>query len=112
MAGAQGFGSALALRAKEAAQRAKTSDALGLSSPLPSGVGEGLQAMPGDVPVQRAQPVTPPASNPPLDERMLGIAEEFLAGLQPQLYGEKPKGHAAAGITPPGGIPGVGGFGT
>lgn len=105
MAGSSaGFGSALALRAKEAMQRARTADALGLGTPLPTGQGASTT---GIAPfVASAQPVAnpPAASNPPLEDRMLGMVESFLAGLQTETYGEKPHGPAPTTILPDEGI--------
>ena len=105
--GSAGFGSALALRAKEAAQRAKTADALGLGTPLPSG--QGAQTT-GIAPfVASAQPIADPpaAPNPPLEDRGLGMVEAFLAGLQEQTYGSKPQGPAPTTILPDSGLPGT-----
>lgn len=83
MAGTAGFGSALAIRAKEARQRAQTADMLGLTTALPTGQGSEMRSIQPSF-VQSAQPVMPPKADPPLEERMYGEAERFLMGLQPK----------------------------
>ena len=87
MAGSQGVGSALILRAKEARLRAQTADAMGLSTPLPSGQPgtsvSAIQSTQGSPvpPIMPGQPIQPPNQEPSPDDAMYGHVEQFLQSL-------------------------------
>lgn len=111
MAGSQGIGSALILRAKEARARAQAADSLGLSTPLPSGqpgtTVSAIQSTQGQPvpPIMPGQPIQPPNQEPATDDMMYGHVEEFLKGLTNRgnaIGGQEPRaGRPPMQVAPP-----------